>query len=120
MSKHPIVHIELSAKDRQESAKFYSSVFEWQMQHVDEMNYTNVSTGQEGLGGGLNPVGENVPAGTVTVYIGTDDIDATLAAIEANGGKTLVPKTEIPGFGWFAHFQDPTGNVVGLWTEMNR
>jgi predicted enzyme related to lactoylglutathione lyase len=30
-----------------------------------------------------------------------------------------MPKTEIPGFGWFGMFMDPTGNRVGLYTSMN-
>jgi predicted enzyme related to lactoylglutathione lyase len=27
-----------------------------------------------------------------------------------------VPKTEIPGMGWYAIFSDPTGNRIGLFT----
>ncbi len=118
MSKHPIVHIEISANDRREAADFYSKVFGWGMQHIDDMHYTTFSTGQEDMGGGLNPVGENTQAGTVSVYIGTDDIEATLANIEANGGQTVMPKQEIPGMGWFAFFKDPTGNVLALYKGM--
>ena len=35
---------------------------------------------------------------------------------ESLGAKTLMPKTSIPGIGWFALFADPTGNQVGLYT----
>ena len=119
MSKHPIVHVEISAKDRKESAEFYSKVFGWQMQHIDEMSYTTFGTGDEGeVGGGLNPVTDENPAGTVTVYIGADDIEATLAEIEAHGGKKVMDKMEIPGMGWFAFFQDPTGNTLALYKDM--
>jgi len=52
------------------------------------------------------------------VYIGTGDINATLAEIEKHGGKTISPKTEIPGMGWFALFSDPGGNLVGIYTGM--
>ena len=55
------------------------------------------------------------PAGTVIVYIQADDIPAALAKIEAHGGKTLLPQTEIPGVGWFAFFVDPTGNRMALY-----
>lgn len=120
MSKHPIVHVEISSKDRHESAQFYNSVFGWEMQHFDEMGYTTFSTGQEGMGGGLNPISKDNPAGTVSVYIGTDDIEAMLAKIEAHGGKTLVPKSEIPQTGWFAFFQDPSGNNMALYTAMEQ
>ena len=81
MTKHPIVHIEFSARDRGEAAKFYTEVFGWETQDMPEMNYTTFDVGQ-GPGGGFNPIGEQVKAGDVSVYIGTDDIDATLAAAE--------------------------------------
>ena len=118
MSKHPIVHVEISAKDRKESAEFYSKVFGWQMNHIDEMSYTTFATGENEVGGGLNPVTEENPVGTVLVYIGTDDIEGTLAEIEAHGGQLVAPKHEIPGMGWFAVFKDPTGNVMALYKDM--
>lgn len=114
----PIVHVEISAEDRQESADFYAKIFGWEMQHHDEMNYTTFSTGQENMGGGLNPVSDDIPAGTVVVYIGSEDIEADLEKIEAHGGQTLVPKTEIPQMGWFAWFKDPSGNTLALYTNM--
>jgi predicted enzyme related to lactoylglutathione lyase len=115
MSKHLVVHFELSAIDREASGKFYSELFGWKVTQIPEMNYAMVDTGGE-LGGGLNPVSNNNPAGSTSIYIHSDDIDATLAKAEKLGGKTLVPKSEIPGMGWFALFADPTGNAVGLYT----
>ena len=118
MSQHPIVHIEFSAKDRESAGQFYSQLFGWKVSQMPEMDYASFES-QEGLGGGFNPVKEDYPAGTVTVYVGCDDIEATLAKAESLGGKTIVPKSEIPGTGWFAMFSDPTGNVVGLFTGLN-
>jgi len=113
MSKHPIVHVELAVNDRKAARKFYGDLFGWEFQDYDEMNYTTFSTG-EGVAGGLNPVSEDYPPGTVTFYIQTDDVTATLAKIETAGGKTVVPETEIPGTGHFGFFKDPNGNLVGL------
>jgi predicted enzyme related to lactoylglutathione lyase len=112
--KHPIVHIEFSANDREAAAQFYHEIFGWEIQHMPEMDYSTFMS-DEKLGGGFNPVTEQSPAGTVTVYIQVDDFESTLAQIEANGGKTILPKTEIPGVGWFAFFADPTGNQVALY-----
>lgn len=117
MSKHPIVHIEFSAQDREAAGKFYTDLFGWSIQQMPEMDYAMFDSG-EGVGGGLNPVKDDNPAGTVIVYVGTDDIHASLAKAEQLGGKTLVPKTEIPNMGWFAFFADPTGNTIGLYTAM--
>lgn len=117
MSEHHIVHVEFSAQDREAAGKFYSELFGWKIEQVPEMNYAMYDTGGE-VGGGLNPVSEDNPAGTVLAHISTDDVDATLAKAEALGGKTVVPKTEIPGYGWFGLFTDPTGNVIGLFTPL--
>ena len=117
MSPHPIVHIEISAQDLEAASKFYRELFGWQLQHIPEMNYATFDTG-EPPGGGLNPVTKDNPAGNVVVYVGTDDIDASLAKAESLGATTVVPKTEISNTGWFGLFRDPTGNIVGLYTAM--
>jgi predicted enzyme related to lactoylglutathione lyase len=115
MSEHHVVHIEFSAQDLEAAGRFYSDLFGWKVEQMPEMNYAMYETGSE-IGGGFNPVSESNPAGSVVVYIGTDDIDASLAKAESLGGKTVVPKSEIPGMGWFGIFSDPSGNMVGLYT----
>ena len=45
--------------------------------------------------------------------IGVESIDKTIAAIEANGGKIVMPKVEIPTVGELIFFEDPEGNIVG-------
>ncbi|MCI0521871.1 MAG: VOC family protein [Chloroflexi bacterium] len=117
MSAHPVVHVEFSALDLEAAGKFYSDLFGWEVVQMPEMNYATFETGQ--VGGGFSPVTPESPAGRVTVYIGTDDIEASLAKAESLGGKTLLPKMEIPDMGWFAIFADPTGNMVGLYKAMH-
>jgi len=117
MSKHPIVHIEFSTNDFTASGKFYSDLFGWKIQPMPEMSYAMFEA-EGGPGGGFSPVGENNPAGTTLVYVGTDDILATLERVKTLGGKVSVPKTEIPGMGWFAIFTDLAGNNVGLFQEV--
>jgi predicted enzyme related to lactoylglutathione lyase len=119
MSEHPIVHIEISANDREAAGKFYADLFGWEVEQMPEMNYATFTAG-DGPGGGLNPVGENTPAGSVVIYVDSDDIEATLKKAESLGAKTLVPKTEIPQMGWFGMFADPTGNTIGVYTAMDQ
>ena len=117
MAAHPIVHIELSANNCLSASKFYQDVFGWEITQIPEMSYATFMSQKE-LGGGFNPVTPENPAGTVTVYIGTDDIDASLAQVNAAGGKTVAPMMEIPGVGWFALFKDPTGNTMALFKSL--
>jgi hypothetical protein len=117
MGKRTIVHVEIPAADRAEAAAFYSKLFGWEMQDMPEMNYTTFSDGK--LGGGFNPLGDDVKPDDVRLYIESGDIEADLRAIVAAGGKVVIPKSEIPTVGWFAWFSDPTGNILALYTSMN-
>ncbi len=119
MTNYPIVHVELSSRIARRTAKFYSELFGWKMTHMEEMGYTMFDPGTE-PGGGLAPIGDNMLAGSTMVHVETDDIEASLAKVSSLGGKQLVPKTEIPGMGWFALFTDLSGNTVGLYTAMQR
>ncbi len=121
MSQHSIVHLEIPSTDTAASSKFYADLFDWKI-HVDPSVNYHMFQADPGPGGGFVQVGENAPGdykpGEVLVYVSTDDIDATLAKVQALGGKTLLPKTEIPQTGWFAFFSDPAGNRIGLYTNM--
>ena len=113
MSNHKIVHIELSAKDRKALSNFYSGVFGWEVQHIDDMNYTTFKAG-DGVAGGFNPVTDENPAGTVLIYIETDDVTASLNDIQKAGGTIISPEMDIPNTGKFGIFRDPQGNTIGL------
>lgn len=118
MSKRNVVHVEIPAANVEAAGTFYQELFGWKLQHVPEMNYTMWEDGT-GSGGGFPQVSADNPAGQVLVYIDSDDIEADLAKVEKLGGKVLHKKTEIPQTGWFGIFQDPTGNVLALYTSMN-
>ena len=119
MASHQIVHVELPSQDIAAAGRFYADLFGWKIDHMPEMNYALFDPG-DGRGGGFPQIdGELVTPGAVLVYVSTDDIEASLAKAESLGGNTVVPKTEIPGMGWFAIFSDPSGNRVGLYTGRN-
>lgn len=118
MTKRHIVHIEIPTSDAVESGKFYADLFGWKIEAMPEMDYTMFEPA-EGPGGGFTPVSAENPIGNVVVYVDSPDIDADLKKTESLGGKTLVPKSEIPNMGWFAILKDPTGNQIALFTSMN-
>lgn len=122
MSNHSIVHVEIPATDPAAASKFYADLFDWKIIVDPSFDY-HMFDAAPGPGGGFVKVGEAMDmakVGDVRVYVSTDDIDATLAKAESLGGKTLVPKTEIPHTGWFAIFTDPSGNRMALYTNMNK
>jgi len=118
MSKRNVVHVEIPAADVKVSGKFYHDLFGWKLQEFPEMNYTMWES-EGGSSGGFPPVSDENPAGQVMVYIHSDDIEADLKKVEGLGGKILHEKAEIPQTGWFGIFQDPTGNVLALYTSID-
>jgi hypothetical protein len=123
MSNHPIVHVEIPGHDTKAAGKFYAEAFGWKVETEPGFDYTMFQA-EGGPGGGFSNVGDNMGLSTrpgdVLIYVGTDDIEASLAKIQSLGGKVVAPKTEIPQTGWFAIFTDPTGNKIGLYTAMHQ
>jgi predicted enzyme related to lactoylglutathione lyase len=117
MANHPIVHVDIPAINGRESAEFYAKTFDWKLDHAPQFDYWQFAA-EGGPGGGFMQAGpDGATINQLVVYIGTDDIEASLADVEANGGKTIQPKTEITGIGWFAVFSDPVGNAVALYQD---
>ena len=117
MAHHSISHIEIPATNPGALGTFYHDVFGWKIETNSEHNYVTFQTEQSGSGlrgGFAGPSEPTYKPDRLLVYLATDDIDATLASIEAHGGKTVLPKTEIPHVGWWAVFADPAGNHLGL------
>src|SRR5690242_4997252 len=99
MANHPIVHLDIPANDSAAAAQFYADVFGWQLHHAADVNYWMFSSEggpgggwvQPGPGGG----GETHKVGEVLIYIQTDDIEASLAEVEAHGGQRVGQKVDM-------------------------
>ncbi len=109
-----ITHLEIPAHDRAEMADFYREMFGWEMNHLpDPANYTMFRAGN--VAGGFLEMGETYRAGEVLLYVDSLDLELDVKRAERLGAQTLVPPTEIPGFGRYAILADPTGNRIGLY-----
>ena len=118
-----VVHFEIPADDLARAKEFYGSVFEWQLEDMEGMDYTSVTTvpvdDQQmptepgAINGGLIHRSEELSVPVLTVDV--DSINETLKSVEAAGGSVVRSRTEIPGMGAYAYLRDPEGNVVGLW-----
>ncbi|HYR61482.1 MAG TPA: VOC family protein [Actinomycetota bacterium] len=119
---NPVGHFEIMGTDAGQLRDFYTGIFGWAVQHGpdegDPLDYTMISTqsGDGALGGGIgkNPEGR----GVVTFYINVDNLEDTLAKIEAAGGSTLRGRLQVGPNVSIAMFGDPDGNVVGLVEEL--
>ncbi len=106
------VHIEIASTDPERTKKFFEDVFEWDFESHPEMNYHTYAA-PSGPGGGLMSPMENQSPGILN-YLLSHGIDEDVKRIEEAGGRLLQPKMEIPGVGWWALFQEPTGITLAL------
>jgi predicted enzyme related to lactoylglutathione lyase len=113
---NPLVHWEIMVSDAAKAKAFYSEVFDWEITESPMPGYFMVQPGTPPAGG-MMVAPEWSPEHTFHVYFGVDDIGATLARVTASGGTTVVPKTEIPGMGWWAMFADPDGVTLGIFQQ---
>ena len=110
---NPVVHFEIGCRDSENTQKFFSELFNWQIEPAGPAKMISTGSGA-GITGHITELGHE-PHNYVTVYVQVDDIQAYLNKAEGLGGKTVIPPTEVPGMGQFAWFSDLDGNTVGLW-----
>jgi len=111
----PVICFEIDADDVIRAKVFYEKTFGWKITSMPGSDYFLVETKHKeepGINGGLRKrTGAGRPAMT---YIRTDSVNKTLDHICENGGTVILGRHPIAGFGTFALFKDPEGNVLGL------
>ncbi|MFC6287170.1 VOC family protein [Nocardioides sp. GCM10027113] len=117
-----VVHFEIPFDDAERAQEFYKHVFGWEVQPMPEMDYTMVQTGPTGeqgpteagyIGGGM--MKRQMPGQGPNVVIDVENIDEAMKHVSEHGGSQMVEKMQVGDMGWAAYFQDPEGNVIGLW-----
>jgi predicted enzyme related to lactoylglutathione lyase len=110
--KHTIVHFEIPADDVERAKKFYGELFGWEFSTTSGFEgYWVFNTGdpEQDAGGGLMARQSPDQVGLVN-YFGVESVADTLAKVEELGGTVIMPKSPVPGMGWFAMCLDPEGN----------
>ena len=102
----PVVVFTIVGPPGSELQRFYTQIFGWEI--APDGNFA-VSTTPPLAG----TIGDSEAAETI-VYVGVDDINATLEKVTANGGTVRYPRFEVPGRVILGLFRDPAGNSVGL------
>jgi predicted enzyme related to lactoylglutathione lyase len=107
---NPVVHFEVVGKDAKKLGAYYSSLFGWNVDANNPMNYGMVAAGEGGIAGGIGEGESNL----VTFYVQVDDPQKYLDQAVKLGGKVVMPVMAIPGAVTMAQFSDPEGHVIGL------
>ncbi|HSR30982.1 MAG TPA: VOC family protein [Anaerolineae bacterium] len=114
--KHTIVHFEIPADDVERAKEFYSELFGWQFSTPPGFeDYWVFDTGDpyQDPGGGL--MARQVPEQGIVHYIQVESVEDHVTRVQELGGEVLMPKSPVPGMGWFAQFLDTEGNCFAVW-----
>jgi uncharacterized protein len=110
-----ICYVLIPATDVARSAEFYKRVFGWNVRKRDDGS-TSFDDGVGEVSGewvkGLTPAVTT----SLSIHIMVDDMEATLAAVTANGGE-IVDRAGEESREITATFRDPGGNVMGLYQQ---
>ncbi|KQV17559.1 MULTISPECIES: VOC family protein [unclassified Kitasatospora] len=115
---------ELHVPDPVADITFYQGLFGWRSQEMPAPGMTyrvlSVRKGdqQEASFGGVAPMDGGVSGGVErprwVPYFHAQDVDATVATAQANGGSVLMPAADVPEVGRIAWLADPFGAVFAL------
>lgn len=123
---HTIVHFEIPAEEPERAITFYRGLFGWDFHPWGgpEPTYWLISTVptdesqrpiRQGVNGGL--MKRHHPQQPWANYISVEDVDAYTAKALELGGQVALPKTAVPGMGWFVYLKDTEGNIFGIWAD---
>lgn len=109
------VWFECITDDIAASKAFYTETLGWKANDMDmgDFKYTMLGRTERSSCGVINPPMEGV-RNQWTSYVSVDDVDAAAKRATQNGGKVIVPPTDIPTVGRFALVQDPQGGTFNL------
>jgi predicted enzyme related to lactoylglutathione lyase len=109
---HEIDYIELEVTDMEAAKRFYTAAFGWAFNDYGP-GYAGIRKQAGGEAGGLR-LSDEVSTGGPLVILYSDDLEVTLQAVRAAGGRITQEPFAFPGGRRF-HFEDPSGNRLAVW-----
>ena len=107
---------DLSSADVPSSAAFYGAVMNWSFIDTgEEFGHYNIGQVDGHAAAAIGPKQDANQPTAWTVYLASDDADATAAAITGNGGTVLAEPFDVPGSGRMTVALDPAGAAFGVW-----
>ncbi len=108
--------IDLSVPDLAAAKAFYGPVFDWSFVDTgEEFGNYNIAQVDGHAAAAIGPQQDEGQHSAWTIYLASDDADATAKLITANGGSLITEPFDIPGNGRMFIAADPQGAVFGVW-----
>jgi predicted enzyme related to lactoylglutathione lyase len=116
--------IDLEVDDVEAAQRFYGSLLDWTFTAATPPGVPPYLIAQldgvdvAGIGGA--PPQRDRPLIRWNTYVAVDDLEASLAAVEAAGGRLVDPVEQAGEGGWNATIADPAGIELRLWKAKQR
>jgi len=111
--------VDLAVPDVARATAFYGSVIGWSFIDTgDEFGNYNIAQVDGRAAAGIGPVQQEGQPSFWTVYLASDDADATAKLVTDNGGSVIMPPMDIPATGRMVIASDPSGAVFGVWQTL--
>lgn len=108
-------YVEFPSRNPQATREFFSAAFGWTF---EEFGPDYCAFAGQGLDGGFyrSELYSTTLNGAALLVFYSEDLEATLAKIEAAGGQIEKPVFDFPGGRRF-HFSEPSGNEFAVWSD---
>jgi predicted enzyme related to lactoylglutathione lyase len=114
-----VTQFQILSKSPDETAQFYSGLFEWSVSANNPLEYRQIDTGSTvGIQGGIWPAPSQSP-NFVQLFVTVDDVSASVKKAEEMGAQLLVPPTTLPEGDEMAILLDPQQMSFGVWKPRN-
>lgn len=106
---------DLTTPDVAAAKEFYASLLGWTYADTeDEYGGYAIAQVDGAAAAGIGPLPPSAPPAW-TLYLASDDVDATAAAVSGHGGTVHLPPGDVGALGRMGIAADPTGAVFGVW-----
>ncbi len=108
-------YVEFPARDPAATRQFFRQAFGWDF---EEFGPDYCAFSGQGLDGGFyrSDLYSSTQMGAALLVFYSEDLEATMARIEAAGGRIVKPIFEFPGGRRF-HFSEPSDNEFAVWSD---
>jgi uncharacterized protein len=107
---------DLTVPDVAAARRFYADVVGWSFaESGEEYGGYVIARAKGAAAAGIGPQVQPGQPAAWTLYIASDDVDTTAAAVAENGGTVLLPPGDVGPLGRMFIAADPTGAAFGVW-----
>jgi uncharacterized protein len=108
--------VDIAVPDLAAATAFYGSVFGWTfVDSGEEFGHYHIAQTDGRAAAAIGPIMQEGTPTVWTVYLASDDVDATAKLVTENGGTLLFDPMDIPGSGRMCVALDSNGGAFGIW-----